>query len=800
MSRPVPIRRKLSAITLTTCGIALLITATLFLVGELLQVRKSNLQQLRTLSEAIASNSTASLAFDNPEDAGGVLAAFRSDPHIEVAALYQPDGTLFATYPPSVSAGTLPPSPGVRGYRFSGGNVVGVTEVREGELLLGTLFVRSDMKAIYERLGVYGLLASLVIALTLLVAWAISRRLQKELAEPILALAATAEVVSQRHDYSVRAVPAGINELDTLTSAFNHMLTQTEQFEARLSTQVSRLALLQEITHSIGSRHDLLSIFQVVLGSLEEHLPIQFGCVCLHESAANAMTVASVGPASGAHAESVGLTARASIPVGQNGLYRALQGSLIHEPDVRAVDSPFPRRFAAAGFNSLVLAPLALESSVFGVLVAARRGANAFSSTDCEFLKQLSEHVALASHQAQLYGALQQAYDDLRQSQQSVMQNERLRALGQMASGIAHDINNAISPVSLYTELLLQQERQISEQGRSRLLTMQRAIDDVAGTIERMREFYRPRESARIFNKVNLHALIDQVVELTQPRWRALPQERGIVIDLKRRFAPDRSEILGDEVDLRDALTNLIFNAVDAMPEGGTLTLATSTRRGDDNLPLVFIEVSDTGVGMDEETRRRCMEPFFTTKGERGTGLGLASVYGMIRRHDADFEIDSAPGIGTTVRMIFPGVPERTASVAALAPVLAVRKNLRILIVDDDPILTRSLQDALETDGHRLELASGGQAGIDAFKASRRSGQHFDLVITDLGMPRVDGRKVAEAIKTEQPGVPIVMLTGWGQRLLDEGEVPPNIDRVLSKPPRLQLLRAAIADLVPART
>jgi signal transduction histidine kinase/CheY-like chemotaxis protein len=451
-----------------------------------------------------------------------------------------------------------------------------------------------------------------------------------------------------------------------------------------------------------------------------------------------------------------------------------------------------------AGFASVVLAPLAVESAVFGVLVAARREPHAFSSADCEFLKQLSEHVALASHQAQLYSALQRAYDDLRQSQQSVLQNERLRALGQMASGIAHDINNAISPVSLYTELLLQQEKLISEQGRSRLVTMQRAIEDVAGTIDRMREFYRPRESAREFTKVDLHVLIDQVVELTQPRWRALPQERGIVIELRRSFAAGKLYIHGDEVELRDALTNLVFNAVDAMPEGGTLTLATSTRAGPEKLPDVLVEVTDTGIGMDEETRRRCMEPFFTTKGERGTGLGLASVYGMISRHDADFEIDSVRGTGTTIRMIFPGLAERANGAPGVAPVQAIRKNLRILVVDDDPVLSRSLQDALETDGHHLQLASGGQAGIDSFRA-RLATAPYDLVITDLGMPRVDGRKVAEAIKTASPATPVILLTGWGQRLLDEGDIPPNVDRVLSKPPRLHLLRSTIAELVAAR-
>jgi signal transduction histidine kinase/ActR/RegA family two-component response regulator len=793
----VPLQRKLNAITLTTCGIALLITMMLFLLGEVLIARQSNLQQLRILSEAIASNSTAALAFENPDDARSVLAALRSDPHIAAAALYKADGSLFVTFPDQASATVLPVVPPPAGFRFERTHLIGSSEVREGGRSLGTLVVRADMVVIYERVGLQAFISTLVIAIALLAAWAISRRLQRQLSEPILALAAVAEVVSQRQDYSVRAARPGIDELDTLTDAFNHMLTQTGQYENRLSTQVSRLALLQEITHSIGSRHDLSSIFQVVLGSLEEHLPIHFGCVCLHEPAKGSITVESVGARSLEAAAELGLTSGASIPVGQNGLYRALQGSLIHEPEVANIASPFAQRFVAAGYHSLVLAPLSVESSVFGVLISARRPAHSFSSTDCEFLKQLSEHVALASHQAQLYLALQRAYEDLRHSQQSVLQNERLRALGQMASGIAHDINNAISPVSLYTELLLQQEKQISAQGRGRLATMQRAIEDVAGTIERMREFYRPRESGGSFRRIDVHTAINQVLELTEPRWRALPQEGGIVIDLERHFAKSTLEILGDEVELRDALTNLVFNAVDAMPEGGALTISARTSTDVTNTKSVVIEVSDTGIGMDEETRKRCVEPFFTTKGERGTGLGLASVYGMLKRHDAELEVDSAPGKGTTMRMIFPGLAESREGASAAAPVQSIRRKLKILVVDDDPVLSRSLDDALAVDSHQVELAPGGQAGIEKFTAAHQSDQSFDLVITDLGMPRVDGRKVAVAVKALSPGTPVILLTGWGQRLLDEGEVPDNIDQVLSKPPRLSQLRAAIAQLVP---
>jgi signal transduction histidine kinase/CheY-like chemotaxis protein len=794
-----PIRKKLSAISLISTGVALLLTTALFLAGEILAARAASLQQLRILSQAIATNSTAALAFDNPDDGRSVLAAFKSDPHIVVAALYKNDGRLFVTYPDSAPVGSLPQTAGPAGFHISGAALIGVASVREDTRTLGVLYVRSDLSAVYDRLAFYALVAAMAIALALFAAWAISRRLQSELSTPILELAATARLVSDRHDYGVRARPAGIKELDDLTHAFNHMLLQIEQNEKRMSAQVNRLALLQQITQSIGSRHDLKSIFQVVLRSLEEHLPIDFGCVCLCNAAAGTVVVESVGNASEASCHALGLALGSAVPVGKNGLYRAVNGTLIHEPNTGGVNSPFTRRFADAGLLSLVISPLAVESNVFGVLVAVRRQKESFSSGDCEFLKQLSAHVALASHEAQLYGALQRAYEDLRHSQQTVMQTERLRALGEMASGIAHDINNAISPVALYAELLLQQETQLSEVGRGRLGTMRRAIDDVAGTIERMREFYRPRELTRAFNKLDIHGAIEHVLELTQPRWRAQPQQRGIVIELRKELAPRLPEVMGDEVELRDALTNLVFNAVDAMPEGGTLTLRTRPVIELDGRATVHVEVGDSGIGMDEDTQRRCIEPFFTTKGERGTGLGLASVYGMLQRHGAAFEVDSKQGKGTTMRMIFPAFTDDAAAPRSLLAANVSLRKLRILVIDDDPILIRSLLDVLEADGHSIETALGGAEGIAVFAAARGSDREFEVVLTDLGMPRVDGRKVAAAIKQSSPATPIILLTGWGQRLLDEGNLPENIDRVLSKPPRLNQLRAALLEFANPR-
>ncbi len=802
-----PIRQILKRMVLFSSATALLVTVLGFCAYELLTFRQESIRQLRTLSVAIATNSTAALAFQDTGGAATVLAAFKAEPHIRAAALYDGQGRLFASYPRVLPPRLLPTRPGASRYTFGVTDLIGVQPVIQDGVRLGTLYVDLDQGALYARGRLYALIVLVVSAISLLMAHLLSRSLQQRISQPILALADSARAVSQRHDYSVRAAPTGAYEFDEFIASFNEMLGRIQQSEGRLREQLSRLGLLQQITRATGERQDLPSIFQVVLGSLEQNLPIDFGCFLLYDAPGKSLTVATLGPASRARAQSLELLEKTPVPIDQNGLSRCLAGRLVYEPDVRAVPFPFPQRLATVDLRSLVIAPLVVESEVFGVLVCARCPQNAFSSGECEFLQQLSEQVALASHQARLYGALQEAYDDLRQTQNTIMQQERLRALGQMASGIAHDINNAISPVALYTESLLEREPQLSERARSYLTTIQRAIEDVARTVARMREFYREREAQLTLERVDLNRAVRQVAELTRPRWSDQPQQRGIVVELRMLLSDPLPAIMGAEHEIRDALTNLIFNAVDAMPAGGTLTVRTrtvgaghATAQGDAPGPgdatHVIMEVTDTGVGMDEDTRRRCLEPFYTTKGERGTGLGLAMVYGMVQRHSAEIEIYSEPGHGTTVRLIFPAQSASLVSTTpALQPALAARR-LRILLVDDDPLLIKSLQDILQEEGHVVTATHGGQAGIDAFAAAMRRGERFDIVVTDLGMPHVDGRKVAASIRTLSPTTPIILLTGWGQRLIAENDTPAHVSRVLSKPPRLAELRAAFTELV----
>ena len=790
-----PIRRTLMNMIFLASGVVLLVTSSAFCAYEFLTFRSSSIQQLQILSRAIASNSTAALAFENAEDAASVLSAFKSDPHIVAAALYDLNGKVFATYPQGLGQDQLPARVGT-GFSFGHSALFGFEPVVEGTKRLGVLYVESNLDAMYSRMRLYALIGALVAALSLSLAFLISRRLQYRLLQPILALADTARAVAERHDYTVRAAPTGAYEFDLFTDTFNQMLTQIQESEGKLQAQVGRLNLLQHITRATGERQDLPSIFQVVLGSLEENLPIDFGCFLLHDPGAKTLKVAALGKKGSGFAESLSLLPQGSVPIDQNGLSRCVGGQLVYEPDVSQVAFPFPQRLNAAGLRSVVFAPLIVENQVFGVLVCARAEGQAFSSRECEFLKQLSEHVALASHQARLYGDLQQAYDDLRQSQHTVMQQERLRALGQMASGIAHDINNAISPVSLYTESLLEREPNLSERTRNYLTTIQRAIEDVARTVARMREFYRERDAQLTLERVEINRAVQQVVELTKPRWSDLPQARGAMVDLQTYLADPLPNIMGAEHEIRDALTNLIFNAVDAMPTGGTLAVRTRKATVADGETRVLIEVTDTGVGMDEDTRRRCLEPFYTTKGERGTGLGLAMVYGMIQRHSAELEIDSEPGKGTTVRLNFSAVTSSAVSAPRTKSAAAVKRPLRILLVDDDPLLIKSLQDTLQEDGHLVTATHGGHEGIEAFAAAAKRGECFDIVVTDLGMPHVDGRKVASSVKGVSPTTPVVLLTGWGQRLIATNDAPAHVDKVLAKPPRLHELRSALAELV----
>ena len=379
---------------------------------------------------------------------------------------------------------------------------------------------------------------------------------------------------------------------------------------------------------------------------------------------------------------------------------------------------------------------------------------------------------------------LTEVLEELQRTQTQMVQQERLRALGEMAAGIAHDFNNTLTPILGYSELLLTQQSALQnpEKLRKYLNTIHVAAGDAARIIGRLREFYRPREAGECNRAVSLNEIVAQTISMTQPKWKNQAQAKGVNISMQTELST-LPLAGGNEAELREALTNIIFNAVDAMPGGGTITIRTVH-----NGNRITLEVSDTGSGMTAEVRRRCMEPFFSTKGERGSGLGMAVVFGIVKRHEGSIELDSVIGKGTSIRIHLPLKQARAAITSERLP--AITQPIKILVVDDEPVVCCLIHDLLVLDAHQVDTATNGDDALAMVRA-----QAFDIIFTDRSMPQMSGDQLALAFKAVAPQTPVIMLTGFGEFMNASRELPDGVDLVLSKPPLIRDLRGAIRNL-----
>jgi signal transduction histidine kinase len=373
---------------------------------------------------------------------------------------------------------------------------------------------------------------------------------------------------------------------------------------------------------------------------------------------------------------------------------------------------------------------------------------------------------------------LEKALENLQATQHQVIQQERLRALGEMASGIAHDFNNALMPISGFSELLMLDPDLDRSTTQQYLEMINTAARDAGSLVGRMREFYRPNKETDIFGAVNLSRLVKQAVNLTQPKWKDQAQANGAEVTVRVELE-DKLPINGDDSALRELLTNLIFNAVDAMPQGGFLRVLT---RNEPDCGV--LEIIDTGSGMTEETRQRCLEPFYSTKGERGTGLGLAMVFGIIQRHQGSIDIASKVGEGTKFTIRLPLYQETTAEGEAAASIVSGHR-LQVLVVDDEPQVRQVITAFLNAEGHICETANHAIDGLHRFRE-----RHFDIVIADKAMPGMSGDQMAASMRTITPAIPFVLLTGFGSFL--NGEEMAGVDVIASKPITRAGLREAI--------
>jgi len=425
--------------------------------------------------------------------------------------------------------------------------------------------------------------------------------------------------------------------------------------------------------------------------------------------------------------------------------------------------------------------PMSAGERVLG-LIALRGGVRPFSEADERLLLNIAHLAALALRSGRLYEDRTRAHGELAAAQDQLVRTEKLRALGEMASGVAHDFNNLLASILGRAQLLMSRVQDPHQLQWLRVI--ERAALDGAQTVRRLQEFTRIRRDQPMV-AVDVTQMVRDALDITQSRWREEPASRGVTIDVRTELAAV-PPILADAAELREALTNLILNAVDAMPDGGTLTLMTRA-----SADRVDVAVADTGVGIPRDVRDKIFDPFFTTKGPQGTGLGLSMTYGIVSRHGGSVTLDSEEGRGSTFRLSFPSAaivdpPAPAPPRVGPAPV----RSLRCLVVDDEEAVRAVLADAVESAGHRAVAVEGGAEAIERFR-----GEPFDVVLTDLAMPRVSGWQVARAVKQLAPAVPVILVTGFGVELTADERRVHGVDRVLVKPLQIQEILDALAEV-----
>jgi PAS domain S-box-containing protein len=362
---------------------------------------------------------------------------------------------------------------------------------------------------------------------------------------------------------------------------------------------------------------------------------------------------------------------------------------------------------------------------------------------------------------------------DKKKMEEQLLQAEKLRAVGEMASGVAHDFNNALAAILGNTQLMLYSVQ--DEEFKESLKTIEKVAKDSAQTVRRLQDFTRRKVHQELY-KLSVNSIVKDAIEIAKPRWRDETQSKGMSIEMVSDFE-DIPPVAGSASELREVITNIVFNAIEAMPEGGRIEIRTFQRDERD-----YIQISDTGMGIKEEVRKKIFEPFFTTKPFSNTGLGLSMSYGIIKRMGGEIDVESKVGQGTTFTISLPICfeameEEVTAITPSPPPVIKKGKEARILVIDDEESVRSVLSRILTQVKHQVNVAKDGEEGIRLFHEGE-----FDIVLTDLGMPGMSGWDVCKAIKKISPQTPVGMITGWGMEIGEEKMKEAELDFLISKP------------------
>jgi len=714
------LRRKLRALTIAAAGATLFLCCGSFVAYDVITFRGVIVQHLSTEAEIIARQSTAFLA--DPASARTMLEALTAEPHVVSAAIYTTDGALLASYlRRGTPSGRVPVAPGQGdGHLFVSDRLLVFRAIESGNSMIGTTVIESDLTALTARLQGDALIALCVLVVSFLVAHFTAARLERVITGPVLRLAGTADAVSTRRDNSVRAGFRGREALGQLTVAVNHMLNKIRHHDSALKASEEKYKLLFDANPNPMWVYDADTL---------AFLAVNQAAVRVYGYSRDeflAMTIKEIRPPE-------------DVPL----LIERLQGP---REDVSRLDGLWRHRRK----DGTLLDVEILSSAIVLGGVTVRL----VMTTDVSEKKRL---------EAQL------------------LQAQKMEAIGRLAGGVAHDFNNLLGVITGYSELL-RKNLGSRDPGQKRVEQIQKAADRAAALTRQLLAFSRKEViQPKVLDLNEIVADVDNMLH------RLIGED----VQLVTKLGEDLGRVHADRGQVDQIIVNLAVNARDAMPQGGDLWIETSNVVLDEAYlrthadvrpgPYVLLAVSDTGHGMDSETLSHIFEPFFTTKAEgKGTGLGLATVFGIVKQSGGHVSVYSEPSRGTTFRVYLPRVDARTpANEVAVVIAPPSRGTETVLLVEDAEALRPMIHEILEAAGYHVLESS------DPEEAVLRAGVHdgpLDLVLTDVVMPRMSGPGLVKAVQATRPGVKVLFMSGYTNETIGRrGILEPGV-HFLQKP------------------
>lgn len=568
------------------------------------------------------------------------------------------------------------------------------------------------------------------------------------------------------------------------------LVQESQQDESHL---IAKMRVLNQVAQTAASLRDVQQLFSLALAELERHIPSNCGVIWLLDDVQHAATVENVDLSrlrvAGAddRAQKLGLTKDMPLSVAGSIFEACVQqgaANYLDAGELKAAPCTLARVLIVGGASATFALPLRAGQRLLGILQCICLRPDGFTNEQIQLYYLVADLLGPAIAQALWLQRLVDANNELRATHAQLVQSEKIRALGEMASGMAHDFNNSLCGVLGFLDLALLEES-LPISCRTYLESSKTCALDAAQTVRRVQDFARRQHAKGELEPIEFDDLVRQTVELTRPKWESLARvDRPVTAEVNSGAA---CLVRGSPSELREAITNLIFNAVDAMPHGGKLTIQTWIRSNE-----AYLAIRDTGIGIAEDAKRRLFEPFFTTKGERGNGLGLSVTFGIIQRHHGHIEVDSQAGRGATftVRLPIWADAAQAASVETEPEIVLPQSASQVLVVEDEESIRRFLSAGLEQLGYQSQTAPSAEEALDVLSAKK-----FDVILTDLGLPGMSGAELARTVQQRSPGTPVVLLTGWGEQIQAENQQIDGVVEILAKPVTIKKLATTLASV-----